>query len=93
MGMEDLKKLREKDCNVGAQSTGTAPVAPQATEMRAPRRRSNRPLFSETHVRFTNYLEKEIADRIEELRKAGRLDRSMTRIINESVRKYLDTYY
>ena len=93
MGMEDLQRLREKEQSAGARSTGPLSPAPKTEEPRRPKRRSNKPLFSETHVRFTNYFRKDVAERIEALRAEGRLDRSLTEIINEAVRKYLDTYY
>lgn len=93
MGMEDLQRLREKERQAGAQSTGPLLPGTEAGMPRRPRRRGNKPLFSETHVRFTNYLRDDIAARIDRLREEGRLDRSLTEILNDALRKYLDTYY
>ena len=55
-------------------------------------RRSNKPRFEDTHVRFTSYFRNDIFERIEKLRDEGRIE-SLTGLISESVRKYLDMYF
>lgn len=105
MGMQDLKIIQGGDntnCTMKPQNNikKMVPVK-KATESGTNQpvnasgykhRRGNKPRFEETHVRFTNYLRKDISERIERLRDEGKIE-SITKLINDAIRKHLDTYY
>jgi hypothetical protein len=55
-----------------------------------PRRKG--PRFEDTHVRFTNYLQKELYTKVQDLRKRGEID-SVTALLDASVRDYLKRHY
>jgi len=105
MGMQDLKKIQSADntnSNIKAQNNikKMVPIKKSAesnknqpiNDSNHKHRRGNKPLFEETHVRFTNYLRKDVSERIECLRNEGKIE-SITKLINDAIRKHLDTYY
>jgi len=102
--MQDLKKIQSADntnSTIKAQNNikKMVPIKKSAEfnktqptdDFNYKHRRGNKPLFEETHVRFTNYLRKNIFERIEYLRNEGKLE-SLTKLINDALRKYIDTY-
>jgi hypothetical protein len=105
MGMQDLKKIQSGDNTnstikpqnnikkVSPIKKTTEPGNNQPVNTVGFRhRRGNKPRFEDTHVRFTNYLRKDISERIERLRDEGKIE-SITKLINDAIRKHLDTYY
>lgn len=54
--------------------------------------KSTKQSFTETHVRITTYLEKNVHQIIHLLQKQGQID-SITKIINDSVKEYLINHY
>lgn len=105
MGMQDLKRIQGGDntnstikpqnsirklmpIKKAAESGTDQPMNASGNK----HRRGNKPRFEETHVRFTNYLRKDISERIERLRDEGKIE-SITKLINDAIRKHLDTYY
>lgn len=54
--------------------------------------KSTKQSFTETHVRITTYLEKNVHQIIHLLQKQGQID-SITKIINDSVKEYLMNNY
>lgn len=54
--------------------------------------KSTKQSFTETHVRITTYLEKNVHQIIHLLQKQGQID-SITKIINDGVKEYLMNHY
>lgn len=50
------------------------------------------PRFDETHVRFTNYMRKNLYTVVQALKKAGEIE-SLTALVDASVRDYLKRHY
>ncbi|MBE4907872.1 hypothetical protein IMZ08_07370 [Bacillus luteolus] len=53
-----------------------------------PKTKQKKQSFSETHVRITTYLEKDVHQIIRILKKQGQVD-SITKLVNESIKEYL----
>lgn len=108
MGMQDLKKIQSDSTSTNmlntqksmkrlvpvkkAESCTKEPSENDDIPKRGNHRRSSKPRFEDTHIRFTSYFRKDISERIEKLRDEGKIE-SLTGLINESVRKYLDMYF
>lgn len=54
--------------------------------------RKKGPRFEETHVRFTNYMQKDLYAEVQALKRAGEIE-SVTALMDASVREYLSKHF